>query len=64
MNDVTYEFQRMISRTSEIQAAVKSSGPQAAWEKYSRDHGLDERRFRNDLGELRTRFNQIGSRRS
>jgi hypothetical protein len=62
MNDLTYEFQRMISRTAEIKAAVKSAGPQAAWEKYSRDHGLDERRFKSDLNELRARFNQIGAR--
>jgi hypothetical protein len=61
MDDLTYEFQRMVSRSSEIRAQVKAAGPQAAWEKYSRDHGLDERRFRTELGELRSRFEQIGS---
>lgn len=61
MKDVTYEFQRMVSRSSEIRAEIKAAGPEAAWEKYSRDHGLDERRFRTELGELRLRFDQIGS---
>ena len=61
MNDVTYEFQRMVSRSSEIRAQVKAAGPQAAWEKYSRDHGLDERRFGTELADLRLRFDQIGS---
>jgi len=61
MNDLVYEFQRMVSRTSEIREATKSHGAQAAWEKYSRDHGLDLQRFRNDLSQLRTRFDGIGS---
>lgn len=63
MNDLTYELQRMVSRTTEIQAATKSSGAQTAWEQYSRTHGLDERRFRKELPELRDRFDSIGSRR-
>jgi hypothetical protein len=61
MNDLTYEFQRMVSRAAEIQAAIKSNGLQAAWEKYSREHGLDQQRFRNELGKLRVRFDGIGS---
>ena len=63
MDDLTYEFQRMVSRSAEIEASTKSLGAQAAWEKYSRDHGLDERRFRTNLSELRRRFDQVGSRR-
>lgn len=61
MNDLAYEFQRMVSRRSEIRDATKSHGAQAAWEKYSRAHGLDLQRFRNDLNQLRTRFDGIGS---
>lgn len=61
MNDLTYEFQRMVSRNTEIQAAIKSSGADAAWEKYSRDHGLTEQRFRRDLKQLRVRFESIGA---
>lgn len=64
MNDLAYEFQRMVSRRSEILEATKSHGAQAAWEKYSRDHGLDLRRFKNDLAQLRARFDGIGSGRA
>ena len=64
MDDITYEFQRMVSRSAEIRAAIKSAGPQAAWEKYCRDHGLDERRFKKELHELRRRFDEIGSARA
>ena len=61
MNDLTYEFQRMVSRSSEIREATKSHGAQAAWETYSREHGLDQQRFKTDLGKLRVRFDGIGS---
>ena len=64
MNDLTYEFQRMVSRSSEIREATKSHGAQAAWEKYSGEHGLDQRRFKSDLGKLRGRFDDIGSGRT
>jgi hypothetical protein len=63
MTDLTYELQRMTSRTSEIEAAVKRNGPQVAWDQYSRTHGLDERRFKKQLSELRLEFDRIGSRR-
>jgi len=61
MNDLTYEFQRMISRSAEIKAATKSDGSEAAWERYSRDHGLNQQRFRSELGKLRDRFEGIAS---
>ena len=61
MNDVTYEYQRMISRRSEIQEAAKKNGAEAAWEQYSRDHGLDRQRFRTELSKLRSRFDGIAS---
>lgn len=61
MNDLTYEFQRMVSRNAEIQAAVKRDGADAAWEKYSREHGLNEQRFRRDLKQLRVRFESIAA---
>jgi hypothetical protein len=61
MNDLTYEFQRMASRRSEIQEAAKKNGAEAAWEKYSREHGLDQRRFKTDLKKLRSRFDGIAS---
>src|SRR5258706_228879 len=61
MNDLTYEFQRMISRRAEIKLTTKSDGPQAAWERYSREHGINQQRFKTDLVKLRNRFNSIGS---
>jgi hypothetical protein len=61
MNDLTYEFQRMVSRKDEIQAMTKAEGLQAAWEKYSRTHGLDSQRFRTELSKLRVRFDRIAS---
>ena len=61
MNDLTYEYQRMISRAAEIKRAMKADGAQAAWERYSREHGLNQQRFKNDLGKLRERFEGIGS---
>jgi hypothetical protein len=64
MNDLTYEFQRMISRSSEIREATRTNGSQAAWEQYSRDHGIDQQRFRSELRQLRVRFDSIGSERS
>ena len=64
MNDMTYEFQRMNSRRIEIQEAAKKNGAEAAWEQYSRDHGLDRQRFRNELPKLRTRFDGIASGRN
>lgn len=61
MNDLTYEFQRMVSRAGEIREATKNHGSQAAWEEYSRDHGLDLQRFRTELGKLQERFDGIGA---
>jgi hypothetical protein len=61
MNDLTYEFQRMISRSAEIKEATKADGAQAAWERYSREHQLNQQRFRSELGKLRDRFNVVGS---
>jgi hypothetical protein len=61
MNDLTYEFQRMISRRAEIEASTKAKGAQAAWEQYSREHGLDQQRFKRELTTLRTRFDLVGS---
>jgi hypothetical protein len=63
MNDLTYELQRMVSRSSEIREATKSKGAQAAWEQYSRDHGLDRQRFGTgtELRQLQGRFDGIGS---
>lgn len=61
MNDLTYEFQRMVSRRAEIREMIKSEGGEAAWKKYSHAHGLNQQRFRNELGKLRVRFDGIGS---
>ncbi|HYC88938.1 MAG TPA: hypothetical protein VEO54_06985 [Thermoanaerobaculia bacterium] len=61
MNDLTYELQRMASRRLEIEQATKKNGADAAWEKYSREHGLDQRRFKTDLKKLRSRFDGIAS---
>ena len=61
MNDLTYEFQRMVSRATEIKTMTKSDGLQAAWEKYSRTHGLNQQRFRTELGKLRLRFDAIAA---
>jgi len=61
LNDLTYEFQRMFSRKGEIEAATKANGAQAAWEQYSLFHGLDQRRFKNELATLRSRFDVVGA---
>jgi len=63
MNDLTYEFQRMVSRSTEIREATKAKGAQAAWEQYSKEHGLDKQRFSNasELRQLQGRFEGIGS---
>lgn len=61
LNDLTYEFQRMFSRKAEIVAATKANGSQAAWEQYSRTHGLDQQRFKNELASLRSRFDAVGT---
>ena len=61
MNDLTYEFQRMVSRATEIREATRAHGAQAAWKQYSRDHGLDLQRFRGELTTLRNRFDGIGA---
>jgi hypothetical protein len=61
MNDLTYEFQRMISRREEIKAATKADGAQAAWERYSRDHQLNQQRFKGELSKLRDRFDAVAS---
>ena len=61
MNDLTYEFQRMVSRGAEIKESTKTNGAQAAWARYSQDHGLTQQRFRSELEKLRDRFNGIGS---
>jgi hypothetical protein len=64
MNDMTYEIQRMVSRSTEIRETTKKDGSEAAWEKYSRTHGLDQRRFKTDLIKLRSRFEGIASGRN
>jgi hypothetical protein len=61
MTDLTYEFQRMTNRTTEIRHAAKADGADAAWDRYSREHGLNTQRFRTDLGKLRDRFDSIAS---
>lgn len=61
MTDLTYELQRMVSRASEIQAAARKNGAPAAWEAYSRDHGIDQRRFKGELAKLRTRFEAVAA---
>ena len=63
MNDLAYEFQRMVSRRAEIQEMIKNDGAQAAWEKYSLAHGLTQQRFKSELGKLRVRFDGIASKR-
>ena len=64
MNDLTYEFQRMASRATEIQDSTKRNGSQAAWEQYSREHGLNQQRFRTELAELRRHFDGVASARA
>jgi hypothetical protein len=61
MDDLTYEFQRMVSRSAEIREATKSKGPEAAWEQYSREHGLTRQRFRTELPKLRRQFDGVAS---
>lgn len=61
MTDLTYEFQRMVSRASEIQTAIRKHGAQAAWETYSRDHGINQQRFKGELAKLRVRFEGVGA---
>ena len=62
MDDLTYEYQRMISRAAEIkEASSKKGGWEAAWEGYSRTHGLDTQRFRTELPKLRARFQGIAT---
>jgi hypothetical protein len=61
MDDLTYEFQRMISRAAEIKEAASKKGWEAAWEGYSRTHGLDQQRFRSELSKLRARFQGIAT---
>lgn len=64
MDDLTYEFQRMISRRSEIRSATKEAGAQSAWDQYSSAHGLDQRRFKNELPKLKRRFEEIAALKS
>jgi hypothetical protein len=61
MDDLTYEFQRMFSRTAEIKETAGKKGWEAAWESYSRTHGLDQQRFRTELSKLRARFQSIAN---
>ena len=61
MDDLTYEYQRMVSRSTEIKTTTKTDGLQAAWEKYSRTHGLNQQRFRTELSKLRVRFDGIAA---
>ena len=61
MDDLTYEYQRMISRAAEIKEAAQKSGWEAAWDGYSRTHGLDQQRFRTELPKLRARFQGIAT---
>ncbi len=51
----------MFSRKTEIATATKANGAQAAWEQYSRDHGIDRRRFKSELTILRSRFDVVGA---
>lgn len=51
----------MVSRAAEIQAAARKNGAHAAWEAYSRDHGIDQRRFKGELAKLRTRFEAVAA---
>ena len=61
MDDLTYEFQRMISRSAEIRETAGKKGWEAAWESYSRAHGIDQMRFRTELPKLRARFQSIAN---
>jgi hypothetical protein len=61
MDDLTYEYQRMISRAAEIKEAANKNGWEAAWDGYSRTHGLDQQRFRTELPKLRARFQGIAT---
>jgi len=61
LTDLTYEFQRMYSRKVEIESATKAKGAQAAWQNYSRVHGLDHWRFKSELATLRSRFDLVGA---
>jgi hypothetical protein len=61
MDDLTYEFQRMISRTAEIRETAGKKGWETAWESYSKMHGLDTQRFRTELPKLRSRFQSIAT---
>jgi hypothetical protein len=61
MDDLTYEYQRMISRTAEIKELSSKKGWEVAWEGYSRTHGLDQQRFRTELPKLRARFQGIAT---
>jgi hypothetical protein len=61
MDDLTYEYQRMISRSAEIKETATKKGLDAAWENYSRTHGLDQQRFRGELPKLRARFQGIAT---
>ncbi|HEV7767183.1 MAG TPA: hypothetical protein VGQ76_19435 [Thermoanaerobaculia bacterium] len=61
MDDLTYEYQRMISRSSEIREIATKKGWEAAWEGYSRMHGIDQQRFRSELPKLRARFQGIAT---
>lgn len=63
MDDLTYEFQRMFSRTAEIRETANKKGWEAAWEGYSRMHGIDQQRFRTELPKLRARFQSIATTR-
>ncbi len=61
MDDLTYEFQRMISRSAEIRESSGKKGWEVAWEGYSKAHGIDQRRFRTELPKLRARFQSIAT---
>jgi hypothetical protein len=61
MDDLTYEYQRMISRSAEIKEIATKKGLDTAWETYSRTHGLDQQRFRTELPKLRARFQGIAT---
>ena len=61
MDDLTYEYQRMISRAAEIKEVASKKGWEAAWDGYSRTHGLDTQRFRTELPKLRARFQGIAT---
>ena len=44
-----------------LRETAGKKGWEVAWESYSRAHGLDQQRFRNELSKLRARFQSIAT---